>query len=95
VYSGADGDFILYEDEGDTYNCEKGNYTIIPMHWNDSAHRLTIGERKGSFPKMLVRRRFDVILVGENHGGGIEASPAPDRVIEYSGREVTVAHQDR
>jgi alpha-D-xyloside xylohydrolase len=95
VYSGADGDFILYEDEGDTYNYEKGSYAIIPMHWNDSAHSLTIGERKGWFPGMLKRRTFDVTFVGENHGGGIEAAPAADRVVEYSGREVTVAREDR
>jgi len=56
---------------------------------------LTIGERKGWFPAMLKKRKFDVTFVGENHGGGIDASPAPDRVVEYSGREVTLAREDR
>ncbi|NJK85936.1 MAG: DUF5110 domain-containing protein [Bacteroidales bacterium] len=36
VYPGADGLFNLYEDEGDTYNYEKGAYSIIPFTWNDA-----------------------------------------------------------
>lgn len=35
VYPGADGSFILYEDEFDNYNYEKGAYTEIPMDWNE------------------------------------------------------------
>ena len=31
----ADGDFELYEDDGETYNYEKGAYSLIPIHWND------------------------------------------------------------
>ncbi len=65
VYPGADGDFTLYEDEGDTYNYEKGKYATIPIHWNDSTQTLTIGERKGSFPGMIESRAFNVVIVGE------------------------------
>jgi alpha-D-xyloside xylohydrolase len=36
VYTGADGDFTLYEDENDNYNYEKGAYATIPIHWNDA-----------------------------------------------------------
>ena len=35
LYPGADGTFMLYEDEGDTYNYERGIYSTIPFHWND------------------------------------------------------------
>jgi alpha-D-xyloside xylohydrolase len=35
VYAGNDGDFTLYEDEGDNYNYEKGNYTLISFKWKD------------------------------------------------------------
>lgn len=31
VYTGADGTFTLYEDEGDNYNYEKGQYSEIPL----------------------------------------------------------------
>ena len=50
IYRGADGDFMLYEDENDNYNYEKGAYATIPFHWNEAAQTLTIGERKGQFP---------------------------------------------
>jgi alpha-D-xyloside xylohydrolase len=89
IYPGADGDFTLYEDEGDTYNYEKGKYTTIPIHWNDASHMLTIGERKGSFPGMLETRTLNVIFIRENHGAGIEPSGMPDQTIQYSGREVS------
>jgi alpha-D-xyloside xylohydrolase len=91
VYAGADGDFNLYEDEGDTYNYEKGAYAVIPMHWNDTAKTLTIGERKGTFPGMLEKRTFHVVFVGENHGGGIDSTSKPDKTIEYSGKQLIVA----
>ena len=50
IYPGADGDFTLYEDENDNYNYEKGVYATIPLHWDDKAQTLTIGDRKGQFP---------------------------------------------
>ncbi len=91
VYAGADGDFTLYEDEGDTYNYEKGKYATIPIQWNDSTHTLTIGKRKGSFSGMLENRTFHVVFVGQEHGGGVEAGAAPDKVVRYSGKEVSAS----
>jgi|KBSSwiStaDraftv2_1062776.scaffolds.fasta_scaffold00183_43 alpha-D-xyloside xylohydrolase len=89
VYPGADGDFILYEDEGDTYNYEKGKYSTIPIHWDDSTHTLTIGERKGSFPGMIENRTFNVVVVGPNYGGGVSPRTAPDQAVQYSGKAVS------
>ena len=89
VYSGADGDFTLYEDEGDTYNYEKGKYATIPIHWNDATRTLTIAERKGSFPGMLESRKFHLTFVRESNGVGVEPAPSPDQVIEYSGKRIT------
>ena len=93
VYQGADADFTLYEDEGDNYDYEKGAYATIPMHWDDSARSLTIGDRKGQFPGMLASRTFRVVFVGEGHGTGIGQTAQPDKVVEYSGAAVTVAER--
>jgi alpha-D-xyloside xylohydrolase len=90
VYPGADGDFVLYEDEGDNYDYEKGSYSTIPLHWDDREHTLTVGARKGSFPGMLQSRTFNVVFAGENQGGGIDPAEHPDRVVRYEGREVKV-----
>jgi len=44
-------DFILYEDEGTNYNYEHGAFSEIPLHWDDTARTLTLGQRRGSFPE--------------------------------------------
>jgi alpha-D-xyloside xylohydrolase len=90
VYPGADGDFVLYEDEGDTYDYEKGAYSTISFHWDNHEHALTIGSRKGSFTGMLQSRTFNVVFVEESHGSGIAATDRPDRVVRYEGRELKV-----
>jgi alpha-D-xyloside xylohydrolase len=46
VYPGTDSDFVLYEDEFDKYNYEKGTYTEIPFHWNEKSKTLTIDASK-------------------------------------------------
>ena len=61
VYPGANGDFTLYEDEGDNYNYEKGQYATIAFHWNDKTRTLTIDERKGNYPGMLTKRQFTIV----------------------------------
>ena len=91
IYPGADADFTLYEDENDSYNYEKGAYATIPLHWDDAKHVLTIGERKGSFPGMLRDRVFNVIVVRENHGVGVEPEGTADKTIRYSGTSVSVS----
>ena len=79
VYPGADGQFTLYEDEGDNYNYEKGVYSTITFQWNDRTRTLTIGARQGSYPGMLQKRQFTLVL--------------PDgttKTISYDGTEVVV-----
>ena len=90
VYPDADGDFTLYEDDGETYDYEKGAYATIPFHWDQSQHVLTIGERKGHFTGMLQSRTFEVVFVGSGHGIGIEPTYLPDRIIHYDGHEIRV-----
>ncbi|HLY59716.1 MAG TPA: glycoside hydrolase family 31 protein [Terriglobia bacterium] len=88
VYRGADGDFTIYEDENDNYNYEKGVHATIPLHWDDAQNRLTIGERRGSFPGMLEKRTFRIVMVGPNHGTGIDPAAQADKVVEYSGKQI-------
>ncbi len=88
VYPGADGVFALYEDENDNYNYEKGAYSTITFTWDDERKTLTIGERKGRFTGMLQTRTFNVVLVREKKGVGVDVSGAPDKAITYTGGEV-------
>lgn len=89
IYPGADGRFVLYEDEGDNYDYEKGEFSRIVLEWNDAAQTLIIGERKGEFTGMVKNRTFNVIWVSPDHGVGIEPTTA-DAVVEYTGKAVKV-----
>jgi alpha-D-xyloside xylohydrolase len=90
VYRGADGEFTLYEDENDNYNYEKGVHATIAFHWNETKQVLTIDDRQGEFPGMLASRTFRVVFVGGNHGAGIAPCGIPDKVVQYSGKQIVV-----
>ena len=79
VYPGADGSFTLYEDEGDSYNYEKGAYTTITFQWNNKARTLTIGDRQGRYEGMLQNRQFTVVL-----------PDGSSRQMDYNGNKVTI-----
>ncbi len=85
VYPGADGDFNLYEDEGDSYRYEHGAHAIIPIHWDDASRTLTIGAREGSYAGMAAGHTFNVVIVTSGHGVGGEVTAAPDQAIQYAG----------
>jgi alpha-D-xyloside xylohydrolase len=90
IYTGADGDFTLYEDENDTYNYEKGAFATIPLHWNDAQHTLSIGARHGNFPGMLDKRTFRVVVVTEKAGVGIGATQTVNETVSYSGQAMEI-----
>ena len=52
IYAGEDGSFTLYEDDGLTYGYEKGEYSIIPMKWDNSTQTFTMPEE-------------DVVIIGD------------------------------
>lgn len=90
VYRGKDARFILYEDAGDTYNYEKGEYSQIPITWNQAAGKLTIGARMGNFPGMVRQREFRIIWVRDGKGTGLAEENTPDTKITYHGDAVEV-----
>ncbi len=89
VYPGADGQFILYEDEGDGYNYERGLFSEITFTWDDNAHTLTVGSRRGNFPGMQSRRRFRIVKITEQSTRG-DQPIAGGSTVEYDGRELKV-----
>ena len=90
IYTGADGEFELYEDENDTYNYEKGIYSTIKFEWNDSKQKLTIEKREGEFPGMLLERTFRITWVAPNHGIGVGINEQPDVVVTYTGEKIDI-----
>ena len=89
VYRGADGDFTLYEDENDNYDYEKGAYATIPFI-GTTPRPSPSAIAKASSLGCLRAAAFSVVFVGENHGVGIDSADEPDKVVQYSGKQITV-----
>ncbi len=90
IYGGADGKFNLYEDEGDTYNYEKGSHAVIPLRWSESEKTLTIGNREGQYPGMPKDVAFRLVWVSPGHGVGETIEAKADRVVHYEGKAISV-----
>lgn len=88
IYPGANGKFVLYEDENDNYNYEKGIYSTIMLDWDDRKKTLSISDRIGSFPGMLNERKFNIVLVGTNKGIGENTVNRSDKTIPYTGKKI-------
>ena len=79
IYPGADGEFSLYEDEGDNYNYEQGYYSNIIFTWTDRTRTLHISARQGGYKGMILERKFTLVL-----------PDGTSRTIDYNGNQVTV-----
>ena len=88
VYAGASGSFVLYEDQGTTFDYEHGAFSQIPIRWDDKSATLTLGKRTGTFDGMLDQRTFQVVLVSAAHPAAFSPKPTPTRTAHYSGAEL-------
>lgn len=76
IYPGADGEFILYEDDGKTLDFRDGEFSRIRLAWNDEAQTLTIEPHEGN----PVSKQFRVELAGERQ----------DQLVDYEGQRIQV-----
>jgi alpha-D-xyloside xylohydrolase len=90
VFTGLDGMFTLYEDEGVNNNYENGAYTLIPFVYTEADRTLTVGARKGEFTGMMPDRTFNVVVISKEKPVRPDFNAAPDKVIRYSGEEIIV-----
>lgn len=79
IYPGKNASFVLYEDEGDSYNFEKGLFSLIPIEWDEKQQLLTLHNRSGEFPGMENKRTFILIL------GSVK------RTASYDGDEMEIS----
>jgi alpha-glucosidase/alpha-D-xyloside xylohydrolase len=62
VYPGADGAFLLYEDDGRSFNYRRDEWMGVEMNWNDRARALRLSLVDGS--KMLAPAKRLVVKLG-------------------------------
>jgi alpha-glucosidase/alpha-D-xyloside xylohydrolase len=80
IHPGADGNFVLYKDDGVTFNYERGEYARIGMRWNDRSRQLTLNLLPGS--RMLNPAGEDMVVQLGAQGTG--------KKIHFSGKSMTV-----
>ncbi|SDZ73442.1 alpha-D-xyloside xylohydrolase [Arachidicoccus rhizosphaerae] len=87
IYQGSDGHFTLYQDQGTTYDYEKGDFQKIAMHYEDQSGRLLIDSATGSYtgpgsgPKT-----FLIHLVSPQNPVGIDSKSPATKVVRYQGQ---------
>ena len=91
VYAGADGRFEIYEDDGVSYGYENGEWSRIPVSYDDSEGLLRIGERVGRFDGMAEERRLTVRFISGPEPRAADFDAAPDAVLSYRGTPLIVA----
>ena len=74
IYPGADASFLLYEDDGTSFNHLKGEWMGIQMEWSDAPRALTLTLARGSRMLPPLHRNLEVKL-GHN-----------TRSVEFDGR---------
>lgn len=90
IYRGADGQFDLYQDSGDSYDYEKGQHSVIPLRWSEANKTLTIGKRQGEYPGMPTTMEFQIVWVSPAHGVGESVMAKADHTVHYNGEEISV-----
>jgi alpha-glucosidase/alpha-D-xyloside xylohydrolase len=80
VYPGADGRFVLYEDDGTTFDYQRGDWMGLELLWTDRQRRLDVRLADGSRMRPPDERRIRVQIAG--------ASSARD--VIFSGKPIEV-----
>lgn len=90
VYDGANGDFTLYEDDGTTYNYEKGDFSWIHFKYDNKSKELTISERKGPFKGEQNTRKFNILWISKEQANGIDSQAKPSKTLNYNGKPLKI-----
>lgn len=90
VYTGRDGSFSLYEDEGTNYNYEHGAFCRVSFSYDERKRQLTIRRRVGDFPGMPQTRIFNIRWISASSQAATAFDSKPDEAVQYTGDELVV-----
>jgi len=90
VYTGADGKFSLYHDQGTTYDYEHGAYARIPLSYDQASGTLHIGQREGSYPGMPAQRHFNIRWISGPTPTAVEFDAPATQGVDYRGAAISV-----
>jgi len=75
IFPGADASFLLYEDDGISFDYRSGDWMGVAMTWNDTRRMLELRLASGSRMLSPSRRMLDVQLFGEKRSMVFEGKP--------------------
>jgi alpha-D-xyloside xylohydrolase len=90
VYTGANGAFSLYADDGLSNGYARGAFARIPITYDEASGAVILGARTGSFPGMPVKRTIRLRWISPGSAPGADFTASPGKVVEYDGRPLTV-----
>ena len=90
VYTGRNASFTLYEDEGVNYGYERGEYSSIPLSYDETSGELTIGGRNGQYPGMILKRTFNIVWVTKTNNIEFDPDIKPHITVAYDGSRVVL-----
>lgn len=90
IYAGADGHFTLQEDDGLTNAHERGDFSLIPLRWDDAARRLTVGDRAGTYAGMVGERKIRVMVVDSTRAKPFDVDAVTSWSLAYNGTEISL-----
>jgi alpha-glucosidase (family GH31 glycosyl hydrolase) len=79
VYPGADGNFLLYEDDGKSFDFRRGAWMGLEMAWNDARKTLILRLANGSRMIAPARRNIEVKMAGVTKTAVFEGRPVTVR----------------
>jgi alpha-D-xyloside xylohydrolase len=89
VYTGRDGVYELYEDDGLSNGYARGAWSRIPIRWDEAAGALTIGARTGAWPGMAEKRTLRVRFISGPIANANDFE-AFDKSVDYAGAPVVI-----
>ncbi len=78
IYAGADARFELYDDAGDGFGYEEGEYALVRMEWSEAARTLHLAAREGAYEGMAHEQELTLVLYAP------DAAPVVRR-LRYTG----------
>jgi alpha-D-xyloside xylohydrolase len=90
VFTGADGSFSLYEDDGLSPGYKSGKFARVPVKWDEAKGLLTIGARKGGYPAMPGKRAISVRFYTSSLALKPDFGENPALSFVYEGKEIEV-----
>jgi alpha-D-xyloside xylohydrolase len=78
IYPGADGSFLLHEDDGRSFDYRRGEWMGTRLRWNDARRTLTLSLEPGS--RMLGPLQRTILVKLLNSEKSIEFDGKPTQV---------------